>query len=52
MATKWKKVYVPGKGDRWTDGNGNYRLTDPTPGEALKSAGRGLKRELGKIGRG
>ena len=52
MATKWKKVYVPGKGDRWTDGNGNYRLTDPTPGEALKSAGRSLKNQLGKIGQG
>lgn len=52
MATKWKKVYVPGKGDRWTDGKGNYRLTDPAPGEAIKAAARGVKSNLLRIGQG
>ena len=25
----WKKVHVKGKGDRWTDGKGNYRYSHP-----------------------
>jgi len=34
----WKKVYVKGKGYRYTDGNGNYRLTNPEAKQTVKKA--------------
>ena len=49
---KWKKVYVPGKGDRWTDGNGNYRYTNPALKDNVKSAARSLKESLSNIASG
>jgi len=38
----WKKVYVKGKGYRYTDGNGNYRLTNPASKETLRKAATAL----------
>lgn len=49
---KWKKVYVPGKGDRWTDGNGNYRYTNPALKDNVKGAARSLKSSLSDIASG
>ena len=34
----WKKVYVKDKGYRYTDGNGNYRLTNPEAKQTVKKA--------------
>jgi len=34
----WKKVYVDGKGYRYTDGKGNYRLTNPEAKQTAKKA--------------
>lgn len=49
---KWTKVYVPGKGDRWTDGNGNYRYTNPALKDNVKSAASSLKESLSNIASG
>jgi len=48
----WKRVYVTGKGYRWTDGKGNYRYDNPAASEAVKGAARSVKNQLVKIGRG
>lgn len=48
----WKRVYVKGKGYRWTDGKGNYRYDNPALKEGVKSAAGAVKGELKKIGRG
>jgi ElaB/YqjD/DUF883 family membrane-anchored ribosome-binding protein len=48
----WKKVHVKGKGDRWTDGKGNYRYSHPNvdkPGQALSSAKSGVGSLLKKF---
>ena len=42
MATQWKRVYVSGKGYRWTDGKGNYKTSNPSyrnPANAAVNAG-------------
>lgn len=39
---QWKRVYVPGKGYRWTDGKGNYKTNNPSfrnPANAAVDAG-------------
>ena len=58
MATKWKRVYVPGKGYRYTDGKGNYKTSDPskpnyrTPvNDALDATGRGIRGGASAAGR-
>jgi len=48
----WKRVYVKGKGYRWTDGKGNYRYDNPALKEGLKSAAGAVKGQLKKIGEG
>ena len=48
----WKRVYVTGKGYRWTDGKGNYRYDNPAASEAVKGAARSVKNQLIKIGQG
>ena len=51
MATQWKRVYVPGKGYRWTDGKGNYKTSNPSyrnPASDVVNAGASAASSAGR----
>lgn len=48
---QWKRVYVPGKGYRWTDGKGNYKTNNPSfrnPANAAVDAGASAAKSTAK----
>jgi len=48
---QWKRVYVPGKGYRWTDGKGNYKTNNPAfrnPANAAVDAGASAAKSTAK----
>ena len=51
MATQWKRVYVPGKGYRWTDGKGTYKEKNPSYRNPANDLVDGAGRQAGRAGR-
>ena len=48
MATQWKRVYVSGKGYRWTDGRGNYKTRNPAYRNPANDLIDGTGRQAGR----
>ena len=51
MATQWKRVYVSGKGYRWTDGKGNYKTKNPSFRNPANALVDGASNQAGRAGR-